>query len=249
MGTKGRNEFGDPIFDVTAYYVRKTNNYKKFRFVDGNRDVARTGRIRNSIKENGWYRQPILVNEHFEIIEGQHRFVVCKELGLPIEYVVQEGLEVKDCVPLNVSRKNWSVADYVHLNATSIDDYKYFELMMQRFGFPPRTVYAAMGRSVQGNHVEHFIKAGTLTCTVEEYNAASSILQWLSQFKEDIRENDLRGRKDNLFLALIFAHNSRSISVDALTERVHRNFSKYGKAIATIDDAVEMILNGRTEHL
>ena len=122
MGTKGRNEFGDPIFDVTAYYVRKTNNYKKFRFVDGNRDVARTGRIRNSIKENGWYRQPILVNEHFEIIEGQHRFVVCKELGLPIEYVVQEGLEVKDCVPLNVSRKNWSVADYVHLNATSIDD-------------------------------------------------------------------------------------------------------------------------------
>ena len=34
---------------------------------------------------------PIIVNENYEIIDGQHRYSASKELGLPIRYIVGEG--------------------------------------------------------------------------------------------------------------------------------------------------------------
>lgn len=239
MATKGRNEFGEAIYDVTGYYTRKTNDYKKFKFVDGNRDVGKTSVLKKSIKENGWYRQPILVNEKFEIIEGQHRFVVCRDLGLPIEYIVQTGLQAKDCAPLNVGRKNWRTKDYVHLGTVDSDDYRYFELMMQRFGFPPRIIWVAMGKSLTGAHINDLVKSGNISCAPDEYNRASNILEWLTQFREDVKQNDLRGRKDELFIALIFAYNSKQVDVKDLTDRVHRNFLRYGRAIADSTDAIE----------
>lgn len=234
-----RNEYDEPIYDVSAYYVRKTNDYGKFKFIDGNRDVDKTASLKKSIKENGWYRQPILVNKRFEIIEGQHRFVVCKELRLPIEYIVQEGLKAKDCAPLNVGRRNWAIKDYVHLGAVSSDAYRYFEYLLQRFGFSPAVTYVATGRSLTGGGMNHVIRSGFLTCTPEEYDMASSTLEWLSQFKEDVKAADLRGSKDALYLGLIFARRSKQVSTDALTDRVHRNFSRYGRAVADITDAIE----------
>lgn len=234
-----RNEYDEPIYDVSAYYVRKTNDYGKFKFVDGNRDIEKTAILKKSISENGWYRQPILVNENFQIIEGQHRFVVCKELMLPIEYIVEKGLEAKDCAPLNSGRRNWSVKNYVHLGAVSSDSYQYFEFLIQRFGFSSPVTYVAMGRSLTGGGISNMIKSGRLTCSADEYNTASNTLEWLSQFKDDVKAHDLRGHKDALYLALIFAKNSKQVSTEVLTERVHRNFSRYGRAVADVMDAVE----------
>ena len=33
----------------------------------------------------------IIVNENYEIIDGQHRFEVIKELNLPLRYIICEG--------------------------------------------------------------------------------------------------------------------------------------------------------------
>jgi len=73
--------------------VYQTINYMKFSFYGGNRSVkARiVAKIEKSIKENGYYFNPILVTEAHVIVDGQHRFTACKNLGLPIQYVVVKG--------------------------------------------------------------------------------------------------------------------------------------------------------------
>lgn len=227
--------------DKVAYNVHVTMNYDKFRFIDGNRDVEYLANLRKSIKTHGWYRQPILVNERFEIIEGQHRFTVCKELGLPIEYIIQPGLVAEDCAPLNTGRTNWRTKNYAHLHAVKSVDFMYFEELLNQFHFSPRVTLVAIGSSLTGGGVSKVVKDGTLTCGSEEYDKGSRTLRWLSQFNDDVKQSGVRGSKDNLYMALIFARNSKSVSIDNLTYRVHRNFSRFGKAIADMTDAVEKV--------
>jgi hypothetical protein len=78
--------------DIVSTYIYKTKNYDKFT-VDPqyNRDVnmKHVDKIVKSYKEFGDYGQdfPIVVDETFRIIDGQHRFHARKKLGFTIFYV------------------------------------------------------------------------------------------------------------------------------------------------------------------
>ena len=55
---------------------------------------------------------PILVNEKLEIIDGQHRFKALETLNMPINYIMIEGLSLKDVQIINSATKNWNPVDY-----------------------------------------------------------------------------------------------------------------------------------------
>lgn len=55
---------------------------------------------------------PILVNERYEVIDGQHRLAALEELGLPAYYIQIPGLRVKNAQDLNRLSKPWSPTDY-----------------------------------------------------------------------------------------------------------------------------------------
>ena len=55
----------------------------------------------------------IIVNENYEIIDGQHRFDVIKELGLPLNYVICGGYGLNEVHILNQNSKTWNVDDYL----------------------------------------------------------------------------------------------------------------------------------------
>lgn len=63
-----------------------TSDYFRFKILDGNRDVLKShvNKIKESMKKFGWIGPGIIVNEKFEIIDGQTRFYAAKELGLPM---------------------------------------------------------------------------------------------------------------------------------------------------------------------
>lgn len=96
--------------------VYRTKDYDRFKKLKGNRTVLDTRKrlLISSIKERGWIRNPITVNEHMEIIDGQGRFEALKELGLPIEFVISNGATIHDCIALNIKQRNWSNMDYIN---------------------------------------------------------------------------------------------------------------------------------------
>lgn len=95
--------------------VYSTSDYSVFNKLRGNREIFdnRKNMIIESINNRGWIRNPIVVNENMEIIDGQGRFEALKELGLPVEYVVSKGATIDDCIALNVRQANWKNIDYV----------------------------------------------------------------------------------------------------------------------------------------
>ena len=72
--------------------VYETKDYKTFSFLSNNRNISNhhVNRIINSMKKKRLI-SPILVNENFQIIDGQHRFLAQKQLKFSIPFVVQEG--------------------------------------------------------------------------------------------------------------------------------------------------------------
>ena len=72
------------LYNEKVTEIRETNNYDIFKNMLGNRELKDKNykKLMRSINEKQLII-PILVNEKFEIIDGQHRFSACKSLGKP----------------------------------------------------------------------------------------------------------------------------------------------------------------------
>jgi len=97
--------------------IKKTNEYSMFIFRDDNRekiDQKHVLRLVESIKSRNMLDlRPICVNGKFEVIDGQHRLLAAKHLGVEIYYQVEESLNSQDIILMNVA-KTWSSADYLN---------------------------------------------------------------------------------------------------------------------------------------
>lgn len=97
--------------------IIETMDYDAFKLLSYNRELVLTHveTVKESIKANDLTNlKPIIVNEGMEIIDGQYRFEACRQLGLPIFYVVNNnGKHNHDnIICLNISQKNWRAQDY-----------------------------------------------------------------------------------------------------------------------------------------
>lgn len=95
-------------------HVHTTTDYGLFKSIDGNRNLnlLHLNRLRKSMQERALFTI-ITVNERYEIIDGQHRFEVSKELGLPVHYVMCEGYGLNEVHIINATSKVWDADDYL----------------------------------------------------------------------------------------------------------------------------------------
>lgn len=95
--------------------VNSTNDYLKFKTLKGNRNVNKlhVRRLKESFKE-AYLLSPIIVNQNFEIIDGQHRFEAAKSMELPINFIICNNYDLKEVQLLNTNMKNWKKEDYLN---------------------------------------------------------------------------------------------------------------------------------------
>jgi hypothetical protein len=98
--------------------INWTSDYSQFHFLQGNRDLNETklNKIIKSVNEglNFFKYCPILVNEGYYIIDGQHRFMACKKLKLPIFFVVVPNFSLRQIAEINNNQSKWKVRDYMN---------------------------------------------------------------------------------------------------------------------------------------
>lgn len=93
--------------------IYTTDDYSKFEKLQGNRDVKGTRKVIKSIEAVGYVLSPILVNEKFQVIDGQTRLEALKTLNLPVPYMIQEGIGLKECRYLNIGQSNWTTRQFI----------------------------------------------------------------------------------------------------------------------------------------
>jgi ParB-like nuclease domain len=100
--------------------MKTTKNYDQFKFYECNRNLSRglILSLKKSITELGYVKsKPIIVNDDFIIIDGQHRFAACKELGIPIVYEIENIPLDKSIILLNKHQEIWRLNEYINFYA------------------------------------------------------------------------------------------------------------------------------------
>ena len=95
-----------------------TTEYGRFKFLKGNRDIneLKVKKIREAIN-NGidiLKYAPVIVNERMEIIDGQHRFAVAKELKSNVYYVIHAEADLSIVPAINSKSSKWRNIDFLN---------------------------------------------------------------------------------------------------------------------------------------
>lgn len=167
--------------DKIVGQIYETYDYGKFKRLEGNREVKNFTRVLDSINTVGVILNPVLVNEKFEIIDGQHRFEALKSMGLPVYYIMQEGIGRKECTYLNIGQTNWTTTDFINKYASEgIQDYKYLQMLLSEYGktFKLEGVFAFISdQPVQGGTIHQHIKQKKIHIDSNKYAVAKKRLK------------------------------------------------------------------------
>lgn len=92
----------------------QTKDYAKFKFLEYNRTTTTTKALKESIEQCDMTAYaPIIVTRKYEIIDGQNRFVVCRELNKPVTYVFYDGIPEYAMIKLNTVVRQWKNKDWL----------------------------------------------------------------------------------------------------------------------------------------
>ena len=114
LGNKFRKSELSNKGEVTSVFYE--HDYSKFVFLETNRPIkeARIDKLVGLLNQPRGQLNPVIINENWEIIEGQHRVKACERLQIPVMCVMSEGAKIDDCIVMNNSQDGWSFYDYLH---------------------------------------------------------------------------------------------------------------------------------------
>lgn len=162
--------------------VHTTIDYSLFKSIDGNRtkNTIHVQRLKKSMQEKYLFTT-ILVNEKYEVIDGQHRLDVIKELKLPLNYIVCKGYGLNEVHVLNQNSKNWTSADYLDgYCKLGYKDYLVFKEFIDRHEINTQIAMYLLTGYDNGDMIKSF-NAGNFK--IKDLNDAEKIMNQLHLIK------------------------------------------------------------------
>jgi len=116
--------------------IYETKNYDMFSLINGNRTIIkdRVKRLQKDIEAFA-QKNPILVTADKGVLDGQYRLTACKNLSIPVKYVVDDKIHSSDqnildlIRAINKNQANWTSVDIGNSYAVS-EDNEYYKRYM-----------------------------------------------------------------------------------------------------------------------
>lgn len=174
--------------DKKVKEIFETEDYSKFKFIGSNRQINKRNyaKLYASMKEKQLLI-PIMVNEKFEILDGQHRFSVARDLGLPVYYYIVEGADTADMKRANQVNSTWTKQDFLNSFASEGDE-RYCTILRicDEYSVNAATVIKVLG-TIQGRNIKYLsleFEQGTMDIDkIEEVEKFLIALEDFSEFK------------------------------------------------------------------
>lgn len=178
----------------TDLSIWETTEYDKFSFFDENREVSNNHVLeRNILENNRLHLNPIIITTDFKIVDGQHRFLIAKKNGLPIFYIIEEDIGVRDICYLNLGRDNWTRFDYITFYAKlGFPNYIKLESILKKYTMNYKSIMQFVASS-QNRYVDERIKNGKFEMK-KDIEYIFQILDLAQEVYDDIK-NVLNFRK------------------------------------------------------
>jgi ParB/Sulfiredoxin domain len=163
--------------------VFSTKDYYQFSVLKGNRKINKfhLDRLKRSILEQQLI-VPIVVNAQLEIIDGQHRFEICKELNLPVYFIKNDSYGLREVQRINSNFSVWKTDDYVDAYASEgNEEYIYFSEFRKKYALQPRTCLILLTGRQSTRYMDN-LEMGQLKITNEAF--AVKVADMLLEIRE-----------------------------------------------------------------
>ena len=209
-----------------AIIITITDEYDAFQRLEGNRKVLqeRVNLIKQSIGQVGYVSNPIIVNEKMEVIDGQGRLEALKQLHLPVEYRVIEGLTVRECQAINRKTKRWTITDFVDCFA-ELGNVNYVRLkkLGEETGFNYQVLYAMLFNQVHtGGEVQNVLRYKLLELSEEKFYEGRELCEYMNGFR-DVQKK-INGRADMFFTVVAWVAGLKDVDKSRLDEAIHKHW-------------------------
>jgi hypothetical protein len=210
--------------DTTVNTVLKTNDYSKFKSKDGNRNLneLHLKRLTESVRQNDLlHANPILVNDKYEIIDGQHRFNVCRQLGKSIHYIKVKGLGLQEIQILNANSKNWKLDDYIDgYCQMNLPEYCYFKNLIRRTNLGITSLLALFVTGTTSGNAMESLKTGNLK--LGHKTRGLIILEWIEEWTKHYPNSFRR----TFIVALVNLYNVKGYSHEKMMQKIKYQSTK-----------------------
>ena len=203
---------------MTTYsIVYVTSKYELFGFINGNREInpANLEKIKESLKTKQILESAIIVGyspndpegKIFKIIEGQHRFTACMQLGIPFSFIIRKDFDINDYTKsiadiqlLNTASKEWDVTNFMGSRATLGEEpYVRYKKIYDKYksrndgGFEHEIIFYILNKIEGRKKVSHkSFKEGSLIFTENDMVYLDNKLKDLSEYLPKIVESGKR---------------------------------------------------------
>lgn len=178
----------------------QTEDYTQFNIIKENRRVDRNklARFQRMIESGGaeFKHFPIVVSENGDIIDGQHRFTVCKKNNLPVFFIVaDEKHTIRKLAQNNNLQDKWRTEDFLRAYSNSgLTDY----IELKRFVVENEvknkmlSISAASEVLAQKNINRTVFTEGVYR--IGDVKRAEKIIKWLNDYAEILPVEDVTRR-------------------------------------------------------
>ena len=210
--------------DTTVNTVMKTKDYSRFKTLGGNRQLneLHLKRLLTSVMvKNLLFANPILVNEKFEIIDGQHRFAVCQNLGFPVHYLLVENLGLSEVQTLNANTKNWKIEDYIDGYCDmGLQEYCYLKSLMTKTGLGVTILLGIFAAGTTSGSTLYSLREGELKLIHK--NRGLVMLQWI---KDWVKHYEGATRRSFVF-ALVHLYETKGYNHEKMMQKLQYQSTK-----------------------
>ena len=243
------SEQNHKVWEMADGVVHSTHDYNMFNTLEDNREIDsdNENNIIGSVGDVGLIPAPVIVNEKYEVVDGQHRLEVCKKLGLPVFYLVVPGLSLEECIQMNINSKKWVNMNYIKTHAgRGKDAYIRILKLKDKYGWASEknVMMAAFGHEVSSKE----IREGNLQMSDEHYAYAQELLSFAEAVREKARHNRQRVSSKLAYVSM-FSYQVEKVDVNRLMDVISSNTSeitKYSKYVYCFKKLADIYNKGLT---
>lgn len=229
--------------------INSTTEYDIFKFLDGNRniDTKHVNSLIESIKtKNLLSVRPILVDENFNILDGQHRLEAAKMLGIPIFYFQISSSDKSEIIKLNQNNKNWKLQDFLKFHSINNKNNNYINILkiLTQYGWDLQEFFIYSNYNIRKIKQRKIFEDGFYTYDLDETKIEILFSSW-STFKKFLNEKKLEHASavDSLTFkeAFSFFCQCNQVNLDQFWEKL-RSFPNLFFRCRNKDEYIDLFL-------
>lgn len=211
---------------LSTVMVFQSTEYNRFRMINGNRQLneKKINKIINEIQEGNDLLEyyPIQVYEHdgrLEIMDGQHRFYICRKLKRPVFYVIiKRAVGLPEIAKVNSNVEKWKATDFINCYVQlGNEHYIRFRDIMDKYPVPVTTLISMLqsGKVNDGGGTKDSFNLGAFE--ISHYDQTLQILDICKQF-------EFSGKFSRSFInAIIRMMEAGLVNITDVIEKVNKH--------------------------